>query len=147
MEKLQKIFPAILVVTVELFSVIVLFFIAPVLSYVAADWVWISFAVINLIAVYFFALYFLRKERPVIWLIGVPVNIISVIVLSLIKSERIAYALELYGIYSVHYDEFVYTSNYYAYIVPFYVDAIVFATLIFLFRTMFSIPTYYVYHS
>lgn len=136
----NKVFPFILVVTVELFTVAILFFIAPFLAQVTATWIWIAFAVTNLIVVHCFAMYFLRKARISIWLIGIPINVIVICLICLINNPFVVYSLRLYGIFSI-YETMTGVDTFTA---PFYIDAISYALLIYFGRMIFSIPIKFV---
>lgn len=136
----NKVFPFILVITVELFTIAILFFITPFLAQEAAPWIWIAFAVTNLIVVHCFAMYFLRKAPLCIWLIGIPINVFVICLISLINNQFIIYSLRLYGIFSL-YDAMIGVDSFTA---PFYIDAISYSFLIYFGRMIFSIPIKFV---
>ena len=133
---MSKIWPILVVNLVDIFTSVVLFFFAPLMASRMEQWLWIALATILLLTVHFAGCYIIRKEHPTIWFSEVPLCAITIMVLSNINLQFFVDALELYGIYSRYSTEtdVVLTS------VPYYFDAIIFATLIISTRLIFFIP-------
>lgn len=128
------------VVFVEIYSVFLLFICTPLLASRVSSWVWIAFLALFLITGHFAACYLMRRENPLIWFAGIPVYIIAICIFAQIKNGFFVYSLGLYGIYSRYADESDIILTY----IPYYVDSLIFGTLISAGRILFASPTYYI---
>lgn len=133
---MRKIWPILVVNLVDIYTSVVLFFFAPLMASRMEQWLWIALATLLLLIAHFAGCYILRKEHPTIWFSEVPLCTITIMILANINSDFCVGALGLYGIYSRYSTEtdVVLTS------IPYYFDAILFATLIISTRLIFFIP-------
>lgn len=136
---IDKIRSVLLVLAAELISLIISFFLTPLVASVSERWIWISFETLMLVAVHFVALFFLARKSPVLWAIGIPVNFLFVFMMCNINCVHAADALSLYGI-SSRYTEL---QNFGTDIFPYYVDCLLFAMVIFFAREVFAVSVYY----
>lgn len=127
------------VIFVELYSILTAFVFAPALASVAESWIWISALSVFLLAAHFLSCYLLRHQNPVIWLIGIPVNVIAICCIANINDPYFIRALGLYGIFSRFSNEKDLLLTYF----PYYIDAILYSLLIVAGRVAFAAPTYY----
>lgn len=81
----------------------------------------------------------MRREHPLIWMINWPLDFLFICLISCINRPYFIESLEIYGIYSIYSAETdaVLTA------VPFYIDAIFFASLLLSCRIALFIPFYY----
>lgn len=128
------------IIFVELYSLLTSFFGTPLLAPHAPAWVWIAVLSIFLISGHFAACYLLRNDNPLLWLFGIPVNVIVICILANINDPFFIRSLGLYGIiskYMVEEDQLIT-------FIPYYFDSLIYAILIAAGRIMFAAPTYYI---
>ena len=136
----KTIYGILFVIFVELYSVFTTFVFAPALANVVDSWIWISTLALFLLAAHFAGCYLLRNENPLVWLVGIPINIIFVCIFANINDPYFVRSLGLYGIISKYSNEKDLLLTY----IPYYFDSIIFSILIAAGRVSFAAPTYYI---
>lgn len=125
-----------IVIVVELYSMFVTFFLAPLLASSVDDWFWISFVSIALIVAHFFVVLMLRYEKPTVWIVGCAFNVVAIIIMCNLNISILNEGLLLYGITPANFEVPVEKITSF----PYYVDALLYSVLLFSLREFFAIP-------
>lgn len=131
------------VLLIAIYSSFTLFVFAPFFSNMINRTLLIVIVSLFLLVAHLVYSYVLRKEHPTIWLLAFPFEILFICILANINNSFIISSLEFYGIYSLFSNE----KDAVLIAVPYYIDAILFATFVLSARIAVFVPLYYYFNN